>query len=99
MKTGFFKVAILASLIAVSASIAFGWGEHTFIRTIQTQTILIRHKATEEQRRVAAINAKAFFSQLTPEKRQELKKKHISAVLIRTTRSRETSPTAKDVRM
>ena len=48
---------------------AFGWGEHTFIRTIQTQTMLIRHKATEEQRRVAERNAKAFFSQLTPAKK------------------------------
>jgi hypothetical protein len=99
MKSGIIKVAAISSCIALGTTIAFGWGEHTFIRTIQTQTILIRHKATEEQLRVAAINAKAFFSQLTPEKRQELKKKHISAVLIRTTRSRETSPTAKDVRM
>jgi len=99
MKTGFFKVAILASLIAVSASLAFAWGEHTFIRTIQTQTMLIRHKATEEQRRVAESNAKAFFSQLTPAKKQELKKNKIHAVLIRTTRSTVTSPAAKEVRM
>jgi hypothetical protein len=99
MKSGIIKVAAISSCIALGTTIAFGWGEHAFIRTIQTQTILIRHKATEEQRRVAAINAKAFFSQLTPEKRQELKKKNIHAVLIRTTPSRETSPTAKDVRM
>jgi hypothetical protein len=99
MKSGIFKVAAFASCIALGTSLAFGWGEHTFIRTIQTQTLLIRHKATEEQRRVAENNAKAFFSQLTPEKKQELKKKKVRAVLIRTTRSRETSPTAKDVRM
>jgi hypothetical protein len=99
MKSGIFKVAAFASCIALGTSLAFGWGEHTFIRTIQTQTMLIRHKATEEQRRVAESNAKAFFSQLTPEKKQELKKKKVRAVLIRTTRSRETSPTAKDVRM
>ena len=99
MKSGIFKVAAFASCIALGTSLAFGWGEHTFIRTIQTQTMLIRHKATEEQRRVAENNAKAFFSQLTPEKKQELKKKKVRAVLIRTTRSRETSPTAKDVRM
>ena len=61
--------------------------------------MLIRHKATEEQLRVAASNAKAFFSQLTPAKKLELKKKNIHAVLIRTSRSRETSPSAKDVRM
>jgi hypothetical protein len=61
--------------------------------------MLIRHKATEEQRRVAANNAKIFFSQLTPAKKLELKKNKVHAVLIRTTRSRETSPTTKDVRM
>jgi hypothetical protein len=99
MKSGIIKVAACASCIALGASIAFAWGEHTFIRTIQTQTMLIRHKATEEQLRAAARNAKIFFGQLTPEKKLELKKKNIRAVLIRTTRSRETSPAAKDVRM
>ena len=99
MKSGIFKAAAFASCIALGTSIAFGWGELTFIRTIQTQTMLIRHKATEEQRRVAERNAKAFFSQLTPAKKLELKKKNVTAVLIRTTRSRETSPAAKDVRM
>jgi hypothetical protein len=99
MKSGLFKVAAFASCIALGSSLAFAWGEHTFIRTIQTQTVLIRHKATEEQLRAAERNAKAFFSQLTPEKKLELKKKNVHAVLIRTTRSRETAPTAKDVRM
>ena len=99
MKSGIFKVAAFSSCIALGTSIAVAWGEHTFIRTIQTQTMLIRHKATEEQLRVAASNAKAFFSQLTPAKKLELKKKNIHAVLIRTSRSRETSPSAKDVRM
>ncbi len=84
MKSGIFKVAAFASCIAVGTSLALAWGEQTFIRTIQTQTMLIRHKATEEQRRVAESNAKAFFSQLTPAKKSELKKKKIQAVLIRT---------------
>jgi hypothetical protein len=61
--------------------------------------MLIRHKATELQRRVAENNAKIFFSQLTPEKKQEFRKKKIKTVLIRTVRSKETSPQAKDVRM
>lgn len=99
MKSGIFKVAAFASCIALATSITFAWGEHTFLRTIQTQTMLIRHKATEEQRRVAENNAKLFFHQLTPAKKLELKKNNIHAVLIRTTRSRETSPAAKDVRM
>jgi hypothetical protein len=99
MKSGIIKVAAISSCIVLGTSIAFGWGEHTFIRTIQTQTMLIRHKATEEQRRAAERNAKAFFSQLTPAKKLELKKKKVQAVLIPTIRSRETSPSAKDVRM
>jgi hypothetical protein len=99
MKNGIFKLTAYAMLIALSSSLAFGWGEHTTIRVIQTQTMLIRHKATEEQRRAAAANAKVFFKQLAPEKKQELKKKKVKSVLIRTVRSRETSPAAKEVRM
>jgi hypothetical protein len=99
MKSGILKVAAFASCIALGSSIAFGWGEHTFIRTIQTQTLLIRHKATEEQKRIAERNAKAFFSQLTPAKKLELKKNKIHSVLIRTAPSKETSAAAKDVRM
>lgn len=99
MKVRILDIAPVVCCIALCTSMAFAFGEHTFIRTIQTQTMLIRHKATEEQRREAASNAKAFFSQLTPAKKSELKKKNIHAVLIRTSRSRETSPSAKDVRM
>jgi hypothetical protein len=99
MKSGIIKFAAFASCIALGTSMAFAWGELTTLRVIQTQTMLIRHKATELQRRAAESNAKAFFSQFTPAKKLELKKKNIHAVLIRTTRSRETSPTAKDVRM
>jgi hypothetical protein len=99
MKNGIFKIAVFASCIAIGSSMALDWGEHTFIRTIQTQTLLIRHKATEEQRRIAESNAKAFFSQLTPAKKAELKKSKIKSVLIRTSRSKETSTAAKDVRM
>lgn len=99
MKSGIIKVAAISSCLALGSSMALAWGEHTLIRTIETQTQLIRHKATEEQIRAAAANAKTFFSQLTPAKKSELKKKHIHAVLIRTVPSRETSPTAKDVRM
>ena len=61
MTSGIFKVAAFASCIALGTSLAFGWGEHTFIRTIQTPTMLIRHKANEEQRRVGENNAKGFF--------------------------------------
>jgi hypothetical protein len=99
MKSGIIKVAAFVCCITLGTSMVFAWGEHTALRVIQTQTMLIRHKATEAQLRAAARNAKVFFSRLTPEKKSELKKKKIRAVLIRTTRSRETSPAARDIRM
>jgi hypothetical protein len=99
MKSGIFKLAAFASCLALGTSMALAWGELTTLRVIQTQTILIRYKATEEQRRAAERNAKAFFSQLTPAKKADLKKRNIHTVLIRTVRSRQTSPAAKEVRM
>ena len=99
MKSGIFRFAALASCIAACTSMALALGELTTLRVIQTQTMLIRHKATELQRRAAERNAKAFFSQITPAKKAELRKKNIHAVLVRTVRSRETSPAAKEVRM
>lgn len=78
---------------------ALEWGEHTMSRTIETQTMFIRHKATEFQRRTAERNAQAFFAQLTPAKKVELRKKHVRTVLIPTARSPQTSPKAKEVRM
>jgi hypothetical protein len=99
MNGGIIKFAVFACCVALVASTGLAWGEHTTLRVIQTQTMLIRHKATEEQRRVAENNATLFFKQLTPAKKEELKKKKVRAVLIRTTRSRETSPAAKEVRM
>jgi hypothetical protein len=100
MRRGIIKFAAAIVCIALGTAFAFALGpQHTNIRVIQTQTFLIRHKATELQRRVAENNAKIFFKELTPEKKQELKKRKVHVVLIHTTRSRETSPAARDVRM
>jgi len=85
--------------VSFGISETFGFGENATLRIIQTQTMFVRHTATEYQRRVAEQNAKAFFKQLTPEKKAELKKKKVKAVLIPTVRSKETSPAAKEVRM
>jgi hypothetical protein len=93
------RLTALAACIALPASLTFAFGDNAITRIIETQTTFIRHTATEYQRRVAERNAKAFFKQLTPAKKAELKKKKIKAVLIPTVRSRETSPEAKDVRM
>jgi hypothetical protein len=99
VRSGIFKCAALAACIGLSASVALAWGDNATMRVIEMQTTFIRHTATEYQRRVAEQNAKAFFKQLTPAKKAELKKKKIKAVLIRTVRSRQTSPEAKEVRM
>jgi hypothetical protein len=85
--------------IAFGISELFAFGENQTLRIIQTQTMFIRHTATEYQRRVAEQNAKAFFKQLTPEKKAELKRKKVKTVLIPTVRSKETSPAAKEVAM
>ena len=99
MKSRIQKFTTVALYLVFGTVVALAWGEHTTRRIIETQTMLIRHKATEEQRRAAEANAKVFFKQLAPEKRQELKKKKIKSVLIRTVRSKETSPQAKEVMM
>jgi hypothetical protein len=99
MRSGFFRWVALAICIALPASMVLGFGDNAITRVIETQTTFIRHTATEYQRKVAEQNAKAFFKQLTPAKKAELKKKKIKTVLIPTVRSKETSPQAKDVRM
>jgi len=99
MRSGIFKCAVLAACITLPASFILALGDNAITRIIETQTTFVRHTATEYQRRVAEQNAKAFFKKLTPEKRLELKRKKIKAVLIPTVRSPQTSPEAKEVRM
>jgi hypothetical protein len=99
VKSGIFKCAALAACIALPASFALAFGDNVTMRIIDTQTTFIQHTATEYQRRVAERNAKAFFKQLPPAKKAELKKKKVKAVLIPTVRSPQTSPEAKEVRM
>jgi len=99
VKSLVFKCAALAACIALPASFALAFGDNVTMRIIETQTTFIRHTATEYQRRVAEQKAKAFFKQLTPAKKLELKKKKVKAVLIPTVRSPQTSPEAKEVRM
>jgi GMP synthase PP-ATPase subunit len=99
VRSRIFIFAALTVCVALPASVVLAFDDHALTRIIQMQTTFIRHTATEYQRRVAEQNAKAFFKQLTPEKKAELKKKKIKAVLIRTVRSRQTSPQAKEVRM
>jgi hypothetical protein len=84
---------------AVKAGLSFGWGEHTLSRVIETQTMFIRHTATELQRRTAEKNAKIYYTHLAPKKKADLKAKKIRYILVPTVKSEETSPKAKEVRM
>ncbi|MBV9275683.1 MAG: hypothetical protein JO333_17445, partial [Verrucomicrobia bacterium] len=94
------KCVVIAACITLEMPATFGLGgDYATLRIIQTQTEFIRHTATEYQRRVAEQNAKAFFKQLTPAKKEELRRKHIKTELIPTVRSAQTSPEAKEVKM
>jgi len=84
---------------AVKAGLSFGWGEHTASRIIETQTMFIRHTATELQRRTAEKNAKTYYAHLPPKKKADLKAKKIRYILVPTVKSAETSSQAKEVRM
>jgi len=96
MKSRILKLAWLAFGIALGTSMAFAFGEQTFVRTIEVQTTFIRRTATEYQRLVAERNKEAFFKKMTPAKKLELSKKNIHAVLIRTAPGPQTSKGAVD---
>jgi len=126
MRRGAFKIAVLLTSIACSASeaaapgnvfdrrpdrvpslcerssqaaVIFAWADHTTSRIIETQTMFIRHTATELQRRIAAQNAKTYYAHLGPGKKNELKKKKIRYLAVPTVRSKQTSSRAKEVLM
>src|SRR6266446_1593771 len=74
---------------SLHAAIIFAWGDHAISRTIETQTMFIRHTATELQRRIATQNAKTYYARLEPRKKDELKKKNIRYLAVPTVRSKE----------
>lgn len=64
-------------------------------RMVQTQTMLIRHKATEEQIQIAQQRATVFYARLAPKKKVALKKRKVRYIAVDTVRSKATSPKAK----
>ena len=64
-------------------------------RIIETQTMLIRQKATKEQMQVAQKRATVYYTHLSPEKKTVLKKKKVRYIAVDTVRSKTTSPKAK----
>ena len=95
MKSTGHKLAAVLVGCALLASNAETLGFPNLSRTIQTQTMLIRHKAPEEQKRVAQQRATIYYTHLAPEKKTALKKKKVRYIAVDTVRSKETSPKAK----
>ena len=81
------------------AAVIFAFADHTIFRNVTTQTMFIRHTATELQRRIAAQNAKTYYARLGAGKKDELKKKKIRYLAVPTVRSKQTSSRAKEVLM
>ena len=90
---------VLSACLFLNTPIALAVGQNAILQNIEAQTFLARHRATEDQIRIAQQNAKTFFKQLTPAKKQELVKKKVKTVLISTARSPQTSPKAEAVKM
>jgi hypothetical protein len=84
---------------SLRAAVMFAWADRTTSRIIQTQTMFIRHTATELQRRVAAQNAKTYYAHLAPRKKEELKRKKIRYLAVPTVSSKQTSPKAVEILM
>jgi hypothetical protein len=99
MKSGISEFIALVACILLPTPEGLAQGQNAILQNIQAQTFLARHRATEDQIRIAQQNANTFFKQLPPAKKQELAKRKVKTVLIRTIRSKETSPEAKEVRM
>src|SRR5438094_6474710 len=62
-------------------------------RVVKTRTMLIRHTATKLQRQVAEQNARTYIAKLSPEKKEQLKKKKVRYLAVTSVPSKETSPT------
>jgi hypothetical protein len=91
-----FAADFLEHLDVMKGPVTFGFGEHALSRSIDTQAILIRYTATKLQRQVAEQNARTYIARLSPEKRQQLKKRK-GKVIVDTVPSEKTPQGAKPV--
>jgi hypothetical protein len=92
-----FASDFLERLDVVKGGITFGFGEHAIMRSVDTQTILIRYTATKLQQQVAEQNARTYLARLSPEKKQQLKRKKVQYLAVPTVPSEKTPPGAKPV--
>jgi hypothetical protein len=91
-----FAADFFERLDVVKGPVTFGFGEHAIIRSIDTQTRLIRYTATKLQQQVALQNARTYLAKLSPEKKQQLIKKKIQ-LAVPTVRREKTPRGAKPV--
>ncbi len=60
-----------------------------------TTYIIAKHQATERQRRLAAMRARAYYSRLSEQKKVTLRKRKVRYIAVDTERDQRTSPRAK----
>ena len=95
MKAHVLQVTAALACCALLGSSTDTLGAMDLARIIQTQTMLIRHKATKEQIQVAQVRATTYYTHLAPEKKVVLKKKKVRYIAVDTVRSKEAPPKAK----
>lgn len=95
MKTPVLQLTAALACCALLGSSTDTLGAMDLSRIIQTQTMLIRHKATKEQIQVAQVRATTYYTHLAPEKKVVLKKKKVRYIAVDTIRSKEAPPKAK----
>ncbi len=94
MKSSALQWTAVLAACALFASSVETLGFNNLSRIIQTQTMLVRQKATKEQIQVAQQRAKVYYTRLTPEKKAVLQKKKVRYIAVETVRSKKTSPKA-----
>lgn len=95
MKTRTLRWSAALAACALLAGSVETFAQGGLARIIQTQTTIIRHKATKEQMKVAEHRATTYYTRLAPEKKAVLKTKKVRYIAVDTVRSKETSPKAK----
>ena len=95
MKPAALQISAALACCALLGGTAERCGAMDLARLVQTQTMLIRHRATEEQKRVAQQRAQVYFTRLAPEKKTVLQKKKVRYIAVDTVRSKETPARAK----
>lgn len=95
MKTRTLRWSAALAACALLAGSVETFAQGGLARIIQTQTTIIRHKATKEQMKVAEQRATTYYTRLAPEKKAVLKTKKVRYIAVDTVRSKETSPKAK----